>query len=305
MKTGKAVGIMQIDTRDGRGRFEQDDLDLLAAVASQISVAVQNAQLHKALIKQREMEQELQFARQVMQSLLPDRPASVPGYEFWAYYEPARHVGGDYYGFIPIPCRRVEETRHRRPLGHRRRRRRRQGDAGCLLDRQALGRGADESSRQPRPGRVVAQLNRPFEAAACSTCTSRSSCVVLDVQNAPPDRRQRRPSLPAHPPPRRPPRRIRPMRLRAAAGNHARLRLRIRRNDLEPGETVVLYTDGVTDAMDASGDRLGEDLFQESLLKAGRGATAAGEEVVQGRFSTTSPTDRSSTTSRWFCLARK
>ncbi len=39
----KAVGIMQIDTRDGRGRFEQDDLDLMAAVASQISVAVQNA----------------------------------------------------------------------------------------------------------------------------------------------------------------------------------------------------------------------------------------------------------------------
>ena len=39
-----------------------------------------------------------------MQSLLPDRPASVPGYEFWAYYEPARHVGGDYYGFIPMPA---------------------------------------------------------------------------------------------------------------------------------------------------------------------------------------------------------
>ena len=93
---------MQIDTRDGRGRFEQDDLDLLAAVASQISVAVQNAQLHKALIKQREMENELQFARQVMQSLLPEHPASVPGYDFWAYYEPARHVGGDYYGIIPI-----------------------------------------------------------------------------------------------------------------------------------------------------------------------------------------------------------
>ena len=78
----KSVGIMQIDTRDGRGRFEQDDLDLLAAVASQISVAVQNAQLHKALIKQREMEHELQFARQVMQSLLPEQPASVPGLRF-------------------------------------------------------------------------------------------------------------------------------------------------------------------------------------------------------------------------------
>src|SRR5262249_10932795 len=36
----KPVGVMQIDTRDGRGRFDQDDLDLLVAVASQISIAV-------------------------------------------------------------------------------------------------------------------------------------------------------------------------------------------------------------------------------------------------------------------------
>ena len=146
----KAVGIMQIDTRDGRGRFEQDDLDLMAAVASQISVAVQNAQLHKALVKQREMEQELQFARQVMQSLLPDRPASVPGYEFWAYYEPARHVGGDYYGFIPIPCAGRRDGSDRDAVGDRRRRRRRQGNAGGITDRQALGRGADEPAREPR-----------------------------------------------------------------------------------------------------------------------------------------------------------
>ena len=39
----KPVGIVQIDTRDGRARFDQDDLDLLVAVGSQISVAVQNA----------------------------------------------------------------------------------------------------------------------------------------------------------------------------------------------------------------------------------------------------------------------
>ena len=54
------------------------------------------------MLKQNELERELQFARQVMQALLPERPASVPGYEFWDCYEPARHVGGDYYGFIPL-----------------------------------------------------------------------------------------------------------------------------------------------------------------------------------------------------------
>ena len=96
------IGIMQIDTKDGRGRFDQEDLDLLVSVANQISVAVQNARLHHDVLKQSELEQELQFARQVMQALLPERPASVPGYEFWDCYEPARQVGGDYYGFIPL-----------------------------------------------------------------------------------------------------------------------------------------------------------------------------------------------------------
>ena len=98
----RPMGILQIDTKDGRSRFEQDDLDLLVSVANQISVAVQNARLHEDLLKQRDFEQELQYARQVMQALLPERPRSVPGYEFWDCYEPARHVGGDYYGFIPL-----------------------------------------------------------------------------------------------------------------------------------------------------------------------------------------------------------
>ena len=159
----KAVGIMQIDTRDGRGRFEQDDLDLLAAVASQISVAVQNAQLHKALVKQREMEQELQFARQVMQSLLPDRPASVPGYEFWAYYEPARHVGGDYYGFIPIPCRNGEDeanaTRWAIAVGDVVGK----GMPAALLTAKLSAEVRMSLRGNLDPERVVAQLNRPFD----------------------------------------------------------------------------------------------------------------------------------------------
>ena len=50
---------------------------------------------------------------------------------------------------------------------------------------------------------------------------------------------------------------------------------------LEPGETVVLYTDGVTDAMDANGDRIGDDALRKVLLKARPGAAAVGEDVVQ------------------------
>ena len=50
---------------------------------------------------------------------------------------------------------------------------------------------------------------------------------------------------------------------------------------IEPGETVVLYTDGVTDAMDANGERVGDDAVRAALLKATPGAAAVGEDVVQ------------------------
>jgi sigma-B regulation protein RsbU (phosphoserine phosphatase) len=50
---------------------------------------------------------------------------------------------------------------------------------------------------------------------------------------------------------------------------------------LEPGEIVVLYTDGVTDAMNAAGDRIGDAAFRQAILSAGQGAEAVGEAVVK------------------------
>src|SRR5262249_22463587 len=46
---------------------------------------------------------DLELAHQVQLSFLPLRLPEVPGYEFYAAYEPAQEVGGDYYGFIPLP----------------------------------------------------------------------------------------------------------------------------------------------------------------------------------------------------------
>ncbi len=50
---------------------------------------------------------------------------------------------------------------------------------------------------------------------------------------------------------------------------------------LEPGETVILYTDGVTDAMNAAGDRFGDEAFRQAITSAGPGAEAVGEAVVK------------------------
>jgi len=256
-------------------------MDLLAAVASQISVAVQNAQLHKVLIKQKEMEHELQFARQVMQSLLPERPASVPGYDFWAHYEPARHVGGDYYGFIPISPPETEEG----------------GPASrwAIAVGDVVGKGMPAAlltaklSAEVRmilrgnadPRRVMEQLNRQFDDGGVLDMYITFLLVVLDVD-------QHRLSVvnAGHPCPLI---RRRDGKLEEFGRTISGLPLAIKpdyryeaaETTLERGETVVLYTDGVTDAMNSAGDRLGDDAFRTSLLGAGPGAAAVGEEVVK------------------------
>jgi serine phosphatase RsbU (regulator of sigma subunit)/pSer/pThr/pTyr-binding forkhead associated (FHA) protein len=96
-------GVIQLDNSPRRGEFTEDDLNLLAAVASQVGIAVVNARLHAALITQTQVEQEASDAREVQMALLPALRPELPGYDFWDFYEPAHFVGGDFFDYIPLP----------------------------------------------------------------------------------------------------------------------------------------------------------------------------------------------------------
>jgi len=104
---GQALGVIQIDTLDQRARFQQEDLDLLASVASQAAFAVENAKLHETSLRTQAMERDLQVAHRVQQGFLPSEPPQVAGYEFFDYYVAANQVGGDYYDYVPLPDRRI------------------------------------------------------------------------------------------------------------------------------------------------------------------------------------------------------
>ena len=122
------------------------------------------------------------------------------------------------------------------------------------------------------PERVVAQLNRPFDGGGMLDMYITFMLVVLDVETHRLSVVNAGHPCPLDPPARRPTGGIRPVRLRPAAGNHAEYAYECAETILEPGETVVLYTDGVTDAMDANGDRLGEAQLRDSLLSRARGS---------------------------------
>jgi serine phosphatase RsbU (regulator of sigma subunit)/pSer/pThr/pTyr-binding forkhead associated (FHA) protein len=98
---GAPLGILQIDTTDRR-QFSQDDLDMLVAVAGQASIAIQNASLHEGLLARERIERDLRLAEQVQRRFLPQSEPTVPGYEFYAHYHPAFEVGGDYYDFVHL-----------------------------------------------------------------------------------------------------------------------------------------------------------------------------------------------------------
>ncbi|TWT87557.1 Phosphoserine phosphatase RsbP [Pseudobythopirellula maris] len=100
---GEVLGVIQIDTLNQNHRFSDDDLEVLAAVASQAAVAVDNAQMHDRIVEQRGLERDLELAHQMQRALLPDGPPEAPGYGFFDYYDSARQVGGDYYDYVPLP----------------------------------------------------------------------------------------------------------------------------------------------------------------------------------------------------------
>jgi len=94
------LGTVYVDNRVQAGIFTQDDLELLNSIASSAAIAIENARLYQVAIEKGKLEQELQMARQLQTSLLPQGTPQVPGWEFAARWLPARQVAGDYYDFL-------------------------------------------------------------------------------------------------------------------------------------------------------------------------------------------------------------
>ena len=104
---GNSLGVIQIDTVDQANRFQHEDLEVLASVAPQAAFALEYAQLYEQGLRQRALERDLEIARRVQHGLLPSEQPDLPGYHFFDFYEPAHQVGGDYYDYIQLPGGRL------------------------------------------------------------------------------------------------------------------------------------------------------------------------------------------------------
>ena len=88
------VGVMQVLNKSG-GVFDADDEVLATALAAQCAVALQRVRMTEALIEGEKMRQELEVARVVQMSTLPATMPSLPGYDVQGTFRPAELTGGD------------------------------------------------------------------------------------------------------------------------------------------------------------------------------------------------------------------
>ncbi len=95
-----SVGVIRIGRKQDKGLYDDDTLTILQTLAQHASVAIDNANLYQRLAAQERMAQEMTLARQIQQSMLPRAAPSLPGYAIAGGSQPALEVGGDYFDYV-------------------------------------------------------------------------------------------------------------------------------------------------------------------------------------------------------------
>ncbi len=96
----KVFGIIYADSPIADGRFTEDHLKVLTTLASVAAIRVENATLVEERMERERLEHELQVASEIQQRFQPASAPQVPGYELQGISFPCYEIGGDYYDFI-------------------------------------------------------------------------------------------------------------------------------------------------------------------------------------------------------------
>lgn len=258
--TGSIHALSVGTDRIRRGDFTQrisvtsgDQLGELAESFNAMTASVEGL-LHQAAEKKR-LENDLRLARQIQMSLLPRDHPSVPGLSVSAFCRPAREIGGDYYDFIPLGGRRlgllVADVSGK-------------GTSAALYMAELKGLVLSLGSTYESPRQLLIEANRILAGAldSRSFITMLYAVVDLDAGSLTCARAGHTPLLHASQRGgRRVVTRLAPEGL--VLGLHGFERqfvelLEEHHLPLRPGDVAVLFTDGVTEAMNEEDDMFGE-----------------------------------------------
>lgn len=102
MISDKIIGFLLFGLKQSGSQFGGKDLDLLISAANQTAISIENARLYHSEIEKKRLERDLENARHIQESLLPKSIPTIKNLELIGITIPAQHVGGDYYDFIKV-----------------------------------------------------------------------------------------------------------------------------------------------------------------------------------------------------------
>lgn len=243
----QSIGVIQLDTLKKSIAFDEEDLEILTTVAIQASLAIQKADLFEDAKIADAIQKDLELAHELQQRFLPQRSPEFENYDFYSYYRPMQQVGGDYFDYIRLPDNRlaiiVADV-----VGH--------GIAAAMLMAKVSAESRFALATSNTASEAIVKMNNSLSGMNLDRFVT-LVLVLLDTQahrigivNA------------GHMPPI-----VRSAKsgdINLVAVEESGLPLGILEDTdyqyvevkLEPGDTVVLYTDGINESMDADGNQL-------------------------------------------------
>ncbi|HYM60075.1 MAG TPA: SpoIIE family protein phosphatase [Thermoanaerobaculia bacterium] len=256
------VGVLYVDYLFTQRAISEEDVRLVAQIARFAAIKLETTRLREDAIQKRIMDEELKTASVIQRRLLPSAPTGVPGYTFVGSNRPCRTVSGDYYDFAVRPDGKVYFVIA--------------DVSGKGVTAGLMMAGLQAAFRifckqDPSPEQLVVQLNTALkenlpQSKFVTLFLGRldTATGVIEYANA------------GHTPPLW----VRKLGVDELADTdlllgvvtHADYHKRTVR--LEPGDALILFTDGVTEAENAKGDELGSVTVSQKLATL-HGASAS------------------------------
>jgi sigma-B regulation protein RsbU (phosphoserine phosphatase) len=279
------LGVIYVDNRLLAGIFTDDDLELLSAIAATAAIAIENARLYQVAVEKGRLERELQMAYRVQSSLIPAQAPSFPGWEFAASWQPARQVSGDFYDFISCgeECMGLiiaDVTDKGMPA------------ALFMAMTRSILRSSLDQAKSPAEGFTKANhlicndsnISMPVTAFFGVMNPHNNELVYVNAGHNPPQLYRSGEKEPVS--------LTRTGMLLGFLDDAVYEQAAI---EVNPGDLVVLYTDGITDATNADQVSFGMERFQAAMAnhqeRTAQQVLAGIEESVQDFIGATAPYD--------------
>jgi phosphoserine phosphatase RsbU/P len=255
----RPIGVLYLDSREKGQLMSAAARNALEAVAGEAASAIESARLYREATEKGRLEQELQLAAEIQRALLPEALQSGPHFEVAAASIPCRAIGGDFFDYFNLPdghfAFAVGDVAGK-------------GPPAALLTAMIQGAFASQVTSVRSPAALMAHVNRTLIRRAIQ---SRFATVMYGTLS--PDGRLTY-SNAGHNPPvllgRNGVRRLDKGGL--ILGLFPQATYEEETLELEDGDTLVVFSDGVTEAMNTAGDEFGEERLLPCLNEH-RGST--------------------------------